>query len=270
MDALAAGAHVIIEKPIAAVSDEVSTLLRVARDKGRVLVEDYNYLFNPQVERIRELVRSGDLGEVVEVEVKIVLGILGPGSPFVDRDLAHPCQSLPGGAIADFLPHLASLAYSFIGRHRGARAHWQKRISDSPLLYDEFRALASGEHGTAYLSFSAHARPDMFWVHVDGTRMRASAELFDSYLVVNWLGNGPRPIALLRDRLREARQVRRATWRNFIQKLAGGPGAYQGLWTLLARTYSCLQSGVEPPISLRQIAEVNDLVAALTALENQF
>jgi predicted dehydrogenase len=270
MDALAAGAHVIVEKPITTVPGQVSMLLHSASERGRVLVEDYNYLFNSPVERIRELIRSGDLGDVVDVEVKIALDILAPGSPFVDRDFAHPCQSLSGGAIADFLPHLASLVHLFVGRHQTVRAHWQKRMTDSPLPYDEFRAVATGEHGTAYLSFSAHAQPDMFWIRVDGTRMRATAELFDPYLIVNRPAVGPRPIAVLRDRLREARHIRRATWRNFLQKLAGSPGAYQGLWVLLAQTYRSLETGVEPPVSARQIAEVNDLVAALTAPENQF
>jgi len=270
MDALAAGAHVIVEKPISTVPTEVSTLLHAASERRRVLIEDYNYLFNPPVERIRDLERSGDLGEVVNVEVAISVDIVAQGSPFVDRDLAHPCLSLPGGAIADFLPHLASLAHSFVGPHRTVRTHWQKRLGDSPLPYDEFRAVVAAEHGTAYLSFSSHARPEIFWIQVDGTRMRAAADLFDPYLVVNRLDGGPRPIALLRDRLRQARHVRLASWHNFLHKLAGGPGAYQGLWTLLARTYEALQSGVEPPISARQIAEVNNLVAALTAQENRF
>jgi predicted dehydrogenase len=270
MDALAAGAHVIVEKPVTAVPDELSTLLRSAFERHRVLVEDYNYLFNPPVERIRKLVQSGDLGEVVDVEVRIGLDIIGRGSPFVDRNLTHPCFSLRGGPIADFLPHLASLVHSFIGRHHSVRAHWQKRTVDSPLPYDEFRAIVAAERGTGYLSFSAHARPELFWIRVDGTRMRAAAELFNSCLVVNRLTDGPRPVALMRDRLREARHVRRAAWHNFLEKLAGGHGAYQGLWTLLARTYGSLRTGVEPPVSVQQIAEVNDLVAALTAEENRF
>ena len=45
---------------------------------------------------------------------------------------------------------------------------------------------------------------------------------------------------------------------------------YAGLWNLLARTYEAVESGAEPPVSMRQIAEVNDLVAALTAEEFRF
>ena len=110
----------------------------------------------------------------------------------------------------------------------------------------------------------------MFWVRVNGTRMRASADLYDMNIVVNRLDAGPKPIARLRDRLREARDIRRAAHRGFLKKFSRSPGTYDGLWTLLARTYEALRSGTEPPISAHQIAEVNNLVAALTAEELQF
>jgi predicted dehydrogenase len=269
MDALASGAHAIVEKPIAAAHDQVAVLLRSASERGRVLIEDYNYLYNAPIRRILELVRSGELGEVVDVEVSICVDILAEGSPFVDRGVPHPCASMPGGAIADFLPHLASLAHGFVGPHRAVRAHWSQRSAGTPLLHDELRAVVAAERGTAFLSFSAHAKPEMLWVRVNGTRMRAAADLYDGNLVVNRLDSGPRPIARLRDRFREARAIRRAARRNLLGKFVG-PGAYAGLWALLARAYEALGSGAEPPVSPRQIAEVNDLVAALTAEENRF
>ena len=48
----------------------------------------------------------------------------------------HPCLALAGGAIADFLPHLASLAHLFVGPHRRAHSVWAKR-RPSVLPYDE-------------------------------------------------------------------------------------------------------------------------------------
>jgi predicted dehydrogenase len=264
MDALAAGAHVIVEKPLTAVADEVAVLLRFASEAERVLVEDYNYIFNAPVRRIVDLVESGELGTVVDIEVKICLDLPAEGN------VPHPCLSMPGGAIADFLPHLASVAHCLVGPHRSVRSHWSKRRADSPLPFDEFQAIVVAERGTAVLGFSAHAQPETFWVRVNGTRMRVSADLFDEHLAINRLDAGPRPIARLRDRLREARDTRQSARRAFFKKLLQGPGTYDGLWTLLARTYESLKSGKEPPISSRQIAQVNELVAALTSEEFRF
>src|SRR5215510_4936209 len=43
MDALEAGAHVIVEKPATTTYGELEALIRRARQLGRHLVEDYNY-----------------------------------------------------------------------------------------------------------------------------------------------------------------------------------------------------------------------------------
>jgi hypothetical protein len=61
--------------------------------------------------------------------------------------------------------------------------------------------------------------------------------------------------------LREAKDVRRAAFGSLWRKLGGGPGAYEGLWELLARTYRALDRHDGPPITPRQVDEVNRLVA---------
>src|SRR5262249_39893998 len=108
MDALDAGAHVIVEKPVTATYQELDDLVSRARERGRVLIEDYNYLFNRAPREILREVESGAFGAVTHVEVMICLDILGPDG-FADANSPHPCLALAGGAIADFLPHLASL-----------------------------------------------------------------------------------------------------------------------------------------------------------------
>src|SRR5215213_8532206 len=49
MDALNAAAHVIVEKPATVHLDDLLTLTKHANAHGKVLLEDYNYVFNEQV-----------------------------------------------------------------------------------------------------------------------------------------------------------------------------------------------------------------------------
>lgn len=261
MAALDAGAHVIVEKPATMTRAELEILIRHASERGRVLVEDYNYLFNDATRRILGLIASGDFGAVLHVEVMICLDILAPGSPFVDPNSPHPCLSMAGGAIADFLPHLASLAHRFVGPHRSAQSLWSKRgTRSSPLPSDEFRALVDAERGSAFVGFSANIQPDAFWLRVYGEKMQAVANLFETRLTIDRTRGGLKPLRPLFNGLREARDVRRAALGSLKRKLSGGPGAYEGLWDLLSRTYRALGSGSEPPVTPRQIIEVNHLV----------
>jgi predicted dehydrogenase len=261
MAALDAGAHVVVEKPATVTFAELDTLLGRASERGRFVVEDYNYLFNDATRAILELMASGDFGAVTHVEVLICLDILGKGSPFTDPNAPHPCLTMAGGAIADFLTHLASLAHLFVGPHLAAHAVWSKRgARPSPLPSDEFRALIDAQQGTAVLGFSANTQPDAFWLRVYGEKMQAVANLFETRLTIDRQRAGPKPLTPLFNGLCESRDVRRAAFGDLWRKLSGGPGAYEGLWDLLARTYRALGSGAEPPITSRQIIEVNHLV----------
>jgi hypothetical protein len=99
--------------------------------------------------------------------------------------------------------------------------------------------------------------------------MQASADLFETRLSIRRVRGGPKPLRPLFNSLDEAKAVRRSAYATLRRKLDGGPGAYEGLWSLLAETYKALASGETPPITPRQIVVVNRLVADLTATENQ-
>jgi len=261
LDALQAGAHVIVEKPATTTLEELNMLARCARELGRALIEDYNYLFNHASREISRRIDAGEFGAVVHVEAMLCLDILGPDG-FADANVRHPVLSLEGGAIADFLPHLASLAHLFVGPHRRARAFWAKR-KPSILPYDEFRGIVEAERGTACLAFSASAQPDAFWLRVYGERMQATANLFENRVTFNRLRPCPKPLAALLNGLEEGKSIRHAAVSTLMGKFTGGPGTYEGLFELLTRSYRALGTGSELPVTIEHILAVNRLVDAL-------
>jgi predicted dehydrogenase len=260
MDALDAGAHVIVEKPATSTFDELETLVRRAQEANRHLVEDYNYVFNRGPQEIVRRITSGQFGVVVHVEVLICLNILGP-TGFADPNSPHPALTLAGGAIADFLPHLASMAHLFVGPHRRAQSAWAKR-KPSLLPFDEFRALVEAERGTAALSFSSNSQPDAFWLRVYGQRMQATANLFETRLTFDGPRNVPKPLRPFFSSLEEGTTIQRAALATLLRKFKG-PGAYEGLWALLARTYRALADGSALPVTASHVLEVNRMVEAL-------
>lgn len=62
--ALLADKHVFVEKPLAASSTECEALGRLAEERGKVLMVGHTFLYNPAVQKLKEIVDSGALGEI--------------------------------------------------------------------------------------------------------------------------------------------------------------------------------------------------------------
>jgi predicted dehydrogenase len=77
MRVLDAGRHVLVEKPLASTVADGRKLVDAAAARGLVLMCDHTYCYTPAVRRIRELVRSGSLGELHYIDsVRINLGLV--------------------------------------------------------------------------------------------------------------------------------------------------------------------------------------------------
>jgi predicted dehydrogenase len=62
--ALEAGRHVLVEKPMATSSDEAQRLIELAGRRGLVLMVDHTFVYTGSVQRIKELVDAGELGRL--------------------------------------------------------------------------------------------------------------------------------------------------------------------------------------------------------------
>jgi len=63
--ALEAGKHVLVEKPPALTASEADELCSLAEDRDLTLMPGHLLLYHPGVQKLRELVDSGELGEVL-------------------------------------------------------------------------------------------------------------------------------------------------------------------------------------------------------------
>ncbi len=63
-EALHAGKHVLVEKPLALSTEDAVRLTRHAEQAGRVLMVGHTFEYNPAVLKMRELIASGSLGDL--------------------------------------------------------------------------------------------------------------------------------------------------------------------------------------------------------------
>lgn len=75
-EALEAGKHVFIEKPLAQSVDEGRKLLELAREKKRVLMVGHTFVFTAAVNKIKDLIWAKELGDIYYISTsRVNLGI---------------------------------------------------------------------------------------------------------------------------------------------------------------------------------------------------
>ncbi len=78
-DALRAGKHVLVEKPLAASAAEALDLLELARRRDLVLMPGHTFLYSPPVNLVREYIASDELGEIFFISTsRVNLGLHQP------------------------------------------------------------------------------------------------------------------------------------------------------------------------------------------------
>src|SRR5882724_12256024 len=71
MAALAAGKHVLCEKPFTANADEAEAVADAATRSGLVVMEAFHYRYHPLFKRAVEIVRSGEIGTIERIETAL-------------------------------------------------------------------------------------------------------------------------------------------------------------------------------------------------------
>ncbi|OBI81220.1 Gfo/Idh/MocA family protein [Mycobacterium asiaticum] len=92
--ALAAGKHVLCEKPFTANAAEAREIAAAAAESGKVVMEAFHYRYHPLTLRIEEIIASGELGTLRRVEAAMCF----PLPKFSDIRYDY---SLAGGATMD-------------------------------------------------------------------------------------------------------------------------------------------------------------------------
>jgi predicted dehydrogenase len=93
--ALEAGKHVLCEKPFTANADEARRVAEAAAaHPGLVVMEAFHYQYHPMTRRLVEIVQSGELGIIKEIDISFSAPLARPGDIRYQLDLA-------GGAMMD-------------------------------------------------------------------------------------------------------------------------------------------------------------------------
>lgn len=75
-DCLRNGLHVLVEKPLTLDSQDARSLIAVAKEMQRIVMVGHTFEYNPAVHALKEIIQSGEIGEIFYVDaVRASLGL---------------------------------------------------------------------------------------------------------------------------------------------------------------------------------------------------
>lgn len=182
MQAIQAGKHVYVEKPLARTAEDVDTLIKLAYAHGRIVMVGHLLLYHPKVIRLRQLVADGVLGDITAIH-----------SSRLNTNPVRPDSSV----LWDLGPHDLSMMATVLGMTptRLISAHGQRVGADGKVDHARITVAFENNRGKAVEGELVNS-----WVHpikqvqlvVYGTKAIA---MLDDTLPTNPLRLVPNPTA---------------------------------------------------------------------------
>jgi len=270
LTAMAAGANVWIEKPLALDGPQAAELVAAARRADRKLTVGHSYWLDTPALDLRQLVADGRIGEVVHVDSWYGYDLEGSYGTAIMASPDNWVHELPGKLFHNNADHLLNKVMEFLPsedllvqasafrRHR--RTYGDRRDE----LLDELRVFLADPAGpTAYATFSSAAAPRGHWVRVHGTNGSATADFNLRTVEVAAGVSLPTNLGRLLPSFSKVGAAARQALTNSGRFASGEFHYFAGFRRLLDAFYDSIRTGGPEPIALAELermARIQDTI----------
>ncbi len=175
--ALEAGINVICDKPMTFDMDQAEALQAVVESSGAVFAVTHNYTGYPLVRQAREMIASGELGEIQAIRSQYLQGWLRSRIELDGQKQSawrtDPAQSGAAGAFGDIGTHAFNLARYMTGLLPDSVSANLRIFEEGRQLDDYGHAVIrfqNGALGTVTASQISHGRENDLTIEIDGTK----------------------------------------------------------------------------------------------------
>jgi predicted dehydrogenase len=175
--AVKVGIHVVCDKPMTFDLQQAETLARAVGESPIVFAVTHNYTGYPLVRQAREMIQSGELGEIQATRAFYIQGWLRTRLEASDQKQAawrtDPARSGAAGCFGDIATHAYNLTRYMTGL-LPAEISCQLRTFEAGRKLDDYGAAfikwQNGGLGTVTASQISHGRENDLYIEVDGTK----------------------------------------------------------------------------------------------------
>ncbi|MCJ8007481.1 Gfo/Idh/MocA family protein [Lederbergia wuyishanensis] len=145
VDALNAGKHVLVEKPLAVTLEQGVEMVQAGKKADKILTVGFQPRYDPNMQAVKQIVQSGQLGNVYYVQTGGGRRRGMPGGTFINKELAG------AGAMADIGCYSLDLALNALGYPKplSVSAFTSNHFGTSPTYHPQAERFEVEDFGVA-------------------------------------------------------------------------------------------------------------------------
>lgn len=179
--AIESGLHVLVEKPFTETAQEALSILNALENTNNIKVGViHNMLFSRTVQKARELVKNGEIGNILNVNII-------RAAPFdVDifiSDSNHWCHMMTGGRVCEALPHKIYLAQEFMKKPKVKNILAKKRSNAPWVSFDELFITLESDSSIGSIYWSSNAGKHEYFIYLIGSEGTLKIDLYSGIIV---------------------------------------------------------------------------------------
>jgi predicted dehydrogenase len=164
LSAIAAGKHVLVEKPAARNPAELEPVIAAAERRGVKVHVGFNHRYHRAFRKARELFEEGVLGELMFIRARYGHG----GRIGYDKEWRANPVLCGGGELMDQGPHLIDLSRWFMGDFTEVQGFAHTYYWDMPVDDNGFMLLKTSKRQVAFLHASCTEWKNLFSMEIYG------------------------------------------------------------------------------------------------------
>jgi len=268
IEAMEAGCHVLVEKPMCMTVKEADQMIESSRRNGVKLGVIHSYLFTPAIKEALNVAKKGEIGDLLWVDTLVSLYPLLGWSNGKTENYASWYYTLQGALFGEIVPHGLYVQLAFLGKIKKIFGLTRRRMGEASELlpFSDLHAIMDCENCAGGLFVSSRIRSPhaVFLTRVVGSKKVLVANIPTGTMTKMKLGGSDiLPMAEKTSlstkammNLGPAFQLISKTISLGTKTLLGSVGLGMTHKILIKRFIESIENGTEPPVTAEEGREV--------------
>jgi predicted dehydrogenase/nucleoside-diphosphate-sugar epimerase len=247
LEALKMGCHVLVEKPMAASTEECDLMIAAAKETGRVLSVSHSARMDPVVVEALRLVNEGACGDILAVDFLRSSDY----PPYAGG--AMPAHYQEGGyPFFDIGVHGLSLFETFLGAIQTVDVRPIATGRSPHLTFDEWHGFVQCDRGTGHMYMSWNVQPIQNELIIHGTRGVIHVDCYLQICTVRKRLPGPTMVQRILQAATNSAWTFFTASGNVVRFATGKLQPSPGIGVSVTKFYEALSEGTAPPVSAEE------------------